>query len=70
MKTTVDDYFQDIVCFNLQLSEIYDITIYKNDKGSFVKSEEILQIDNRHKITKDNFKNLITFSDNLNRYTF
>jgi hypothetical protein len=64
MKTNVDEYFQDIVVFDSQMKDVY-----YNENDGLKKSGEILPINNfKNKITKDNFKNLITFSENLNRY--
>jgi len=69
MKTKVDEIFQDIIVFNLQFTEIYDKVVGSNGKDGLIKSGEILPINNfKNKITKDNFKNLILYSENLNRY--
>lgn len=70
MKINVDEIFQDIVEFDSQMKDVYDKVIGNNEKDGLIKSGEILHINNiKNKITKDNFKNLILYSENLNRYT-
>lgn len=69
MNTNVDEYFQDIVVFDNQMKDVY-YKVMDNGKEGLIKSGEILKINNyKNKITKDNFKNLILYSEDIARYS-